>query len=300
MRETRPSGPVLRKKEGFLASMLKRVAFEGAHGAYSDLACRGALPDYETIPCETVGDAVALVHEGRAELAMIPVENTIAGRVAAVHYLLPKSGLYIVGEHYQRVEHHLLALPNATLANIKKAYSHLHALPQCKKWLEAHGIAPVARPDTAGSAKEIAELGDPSLAAIASKLAGDLYGLKSLAADIADVPGNTTRFLILSPKPERPQNGDAPCVTTLVYRVRNVPAALFKTLGGFATNGINITRLESYLADGGFNVAQFWIDVEGHPDERLLKLALEELAFFAEEVSILGVYPASPARLKMK
>ena len=280
--------------------MTKRVAFEGVHGAYSDLACRAALPDHETLSCPTVGDAVVAVRDGRAELAMIPVENTVAGRVAAVHYLLPKSGLYIVGEYYQRVEHHLLALPSATLADIKKARSHIHALPQCKKWLEAHNIEPVVRPDTAGSAEEVAKLGDISVAAIASKLAGELYGLKSLAADIADVPGNTTRCLILSSKPERPKVGDGPCITTLIYRVRNVPAALFKTLCGFATNSINITRLESYLADGGFSVAQFWIDVEGHPDERPLKLALEELSFFAEDVSILGVYPASNFRLKMK
>lgn len=278
--------------------MTKRVAFEGVPGAYSDLACREALPDHETVSCPTVGEAVAAVHEGRAELAMIPVENTVAGRVLAVHFLLPKSGLYIVGEHYQRVEHHLLALPGTRLADIKKVRSHVHALPQCKQFLAKHHIEPIVRPDTAGSAEEVAKLGDKSVAAIASKLAGDLYGLKSLAADIADVPGNTTRCLILSPTPKRPKLGDGPCVTTLIYRVRNVPAALYKTLGGFATNGINITRLESYLADGGFSVAQFWIDVEGHPDERPLKLALEELAFFAEEVAIMGVYPASVFRLK--
>ncbi|MDD3287456.1 MAG: prephenate dehydratase [Alphaproteobacteria bacterium] len=279
--------------------MTKHVAFEGVLGAYSDLACRAALPDYETLPCATAEEAVAAVRDGRAELAMIPVENMVAGRVAAVHYLLPKSGLYIVGEHYQTVEHHLLALPGATLADIKKARSHVHALPQCRQFLKAHNIEPVVRPDTAGSAEEVAKLGDVSVAAIASKLAGELYGLKSLAANIADVPGNTTRCLILSPTPQRPKVGDGHCITTLIYRVRNVPAALYKTLGGFATNGVNITRLESYLADGGFNVAQFWIDVEGHPDERPLKLALEELSFFVEEVEILGVYPASAFRLKM-
>ena len=278
--------------------MTKRVAFEGIPGAYSDLACREALPNYETVSCPTVGEAVAAVHEGRADLAMIPVENTVAGRVAVVHFLLRKSNLYIVGEHYQRVEHHLLALPDASLADIKKVRSHVHALPQCKQWLEKHNIEPVVRPDTAGSAEEVAKLGDKSIAAIASKLAGELYGLKSLAADIADVRGNTTRCLILSPTPQRPKVSDGPCITTLLYRVRNVPAALYKTLGGFATNGVNITRLESYLTDGGFNIAQFWIDVEGHPDEKPLKLALEELSFFAEEVEILGVYPASNFRLK--
>jgi len=276
--------------------MKKRIAFEGVLGAYSDLACRAARPDYEPLPCETAAEAVDAVHEGRAELALIPVENTVAGRVLAVHYLLPKSGLYIVGEHYQPVEHHLLALPGANLVDIRKAYSHVHALPQCNYWLKRHNIEPVVRPDTAGSAKEVAELGDMSIAAVASKLAGELYGLKSLAADIADVPGNTTRCLILSPVQHRPNASDGPCITTLIYRIRNIPAALYKTLGGFATCGVNITRLESYLVDGGFRVAQFWVDVEGHPDEKPLKLALEELAFFTEELEILGVYPASAVR----
>ncbi len=278
--------------------MSKRIAFEGVPGAYSDLACREALPDYETVSCTTVGEAVTAVHEGRADQAMIPVENSVAGRVAVVHYLLPKSGLYIIGEHYQSVEHHLLALPNATLADIKEVRSHVHALPQCSQWLKAHNIDPIVRPDTAGSAEEVAKLGDVRVAAIASKLAGELYGLQSLAADIANVRGNTTRCLILSPTPLRPEISDGPCITTLIYRVRNVPAALYKTLGGFATNGINITRLESYLADGGFSVAQFWIDVEGHPDEELMKLAIEELSFYAEEVAVMGVYPASDFRLQ--
>lgn len=277
--------------------MTKHVAFEGISGAYSDLACRAALPDYTPLPCATFDEAFAAVHDGRAALAMIPVENSVAGRVAAAYYLLPKGGLHIVGEYYQPVEHHLLALPGATLANIKKAHSHVHALPQCRHWLKAHNIEPVVRPDTAGSAEEVAKLGNPEIAAIASKLAGELYGLESLAANIADAPGNTTRCLILSPTPQRPEASCGPCITTLVYRVRSVPSALYKTLGGFATNGINLTRIESYLADGNFNVAQFSIDVEGHPDETPLKLALEELAFFAENIAIIGVYPASTSRL---
>ncbi len=280
--------------------MTKCVAFEGATGAYSDLACRAALPDYEPLPCTTFEEAFAAARDGRASLAMIPVENSVAGRVAVVHHLLPEGGLHIIGEHYQPVEHHLLALPGATLADIKKVHSHVHALPQCRQWLKAHNIEPVVRPDTAGSAKEVAELGDTSIAAIASELAGEIYGLKSLASNIADKPGNTTRCLILSPTPRRPEPGNGPCITTLIYRVRSLPAALYKTLGGFATNGVNITRLESYLVDGNFDVAQFWIDVEGHPDETPLKLALEELAFFAKEIAIIGVYPASAFRLTMK
>jgi len=279
--------------------MMKYVAFEGRPGAYSDLACREALPDHEPLPCATFDDAFVAVREGRADLAMIPVENSVAGRVAAAHYLLPEGGLYIVGEHYQSVEHHLLALPGATLDDIKKVHSHVHALPQCCQWLKAHAIEPVVRPDTAGSAEEVATLGDKSIAAIASKLAGEIYGLRSLAANIADKPENTTRCLILSRTPQRPEVGKGPCITTLIYRVRSVPAALYKTLGGFATNGVNITRLESYLADGNFNVAQFWIDVEGHPNETPLKHALEELSFFAEKIAIIGVYPASVFRLTM-
>ncbi|MDD3371287.1 MAG: prephenate dehydratase [Alphaproteobacteria bacterium] len=280
--------------------MRKRVAFEGISGAYSELACREALPEHQTIPCPTVDNAIAAVHEGRADIAMIPVENTAAGRVAAVHALLPQSGLSIIGEHYQRVEHHLLAHPQATLADIKEARSHVHALPQCKRWLAKRNIVPVVRPDTAGSAEEVAKLNDKSVAAIASRLAGDLYGLKSLAADIAELPGNTTRCLILSPKESRPRPEEGPCITTLLYRTQNIPSALYKTLGGFATNGINITRLESYFTNGSFNAAQFWIDVEGHADEPPLRRALEELTFYAEKVTILGVYLAAAFRRKAK
>jgi prephenate dehydratase len=276
--------------------MTKRVSFQGSLGAYSDMACRTALPDYETMPCVTFDEAFAAIYDGSAALGMIPIENTVAGRVAAVHYLMRKSGLHAIGEFYQPVVHHLLALPGAKLADIKKAHSHPHALPQCKLWLKKHNIEPVVRSDTAGSAEEVSKLGDISVAAIASELAGELYGLQSLAADIADTPGNTTRFLILSPTPKYCKIGDGPCITTIIFRVRNIPAALYKTLGGFATNGINITRIENYFADGSFELAQFWIDVEGHPDEEPMKLALRELEHFAEEYEILGVYPASPDR----
>lgn len=276
--------------------MTKRIAFQGALGAYSDLACRAAFPEYETVPCMTFHDAFSAVREGRADLAMIAVDNSVAGRVADVHHLLPDGGLHIVGEHYQPVEHHLLAVRGAKLSDIKQAYSHVHALPQCRKWLRAHGIEPVVRPDTAGAAEEVARLGDKRIAAIASSLAGKIYGLESLAANIADDPDNTTRFLILSPMPLVPAPDSAPCITTLVFRVRSVPAALYKALGGFATNGVNITKIESYMVDGSFTAAQFYLDVEGHPEQTPLRLALEELAFFAHEVRVLGVYPASSSK----
>lgn len=275
--------------------MVKRIAFQGALGAYSDLACRMAAPECQTVSCPSFEDVISAVHDGRADLAMLPIENSVAGRVADVHTLLPKGGLVIVGEHYQPVVHHLLALPGARLENVKTAHSHVQALMQCRLWLRAHGIRPVVRYDTASSAEELHVLNDPSIVAVASELAGQLYGLVSLASDIADGKNNTTRFLILA------RNGVCPapetaCVTSLVFRVRSVPAALYKALGGFATNGLNITKLESYLVDGRFTAAQFYLDVEGHPTQTPLRLALEELAFFAQEVLILGTYPAHPFR----
>lgn len=277
--------------------MTKRIAFQGELGAYSDLACRTAAPDYETLPCPTFEDAFAAVTGGQADLGLIPIENSIAGRVADVHTILPASGLHIIGEHYQPVIHHLLAMPDAEMADIKTANSHIQALLQCKGWLKERGIKPVTKLDTAGSAAELANvLKDKSVAAIASELAGKLYGLKSLAVDIADKRNNTTRFLMLSRQPKVPAVDQGPCMTTLLFRVRSVPAALYKTLGGFATNGINITKLESYLVDGHFTAARFYVDVEGHPEETSMRHALDELKFFAEELRILGTYPASPFR----
>ncbi len=276
--------------------MSKRIAFQGKTGAYSDLACRAAAPDYETLPCPSFEDAFLAVHEGRADLAMIPIENSTAGRVADVHHLLPEGGLFIIGEHYEPIVHHLLAVPGARLSDIKTVQSHVQALSQCRTWLRERGLAPVIRPDTATAAAEVAAKGDKGLAAIGSELAGKLYGLESLAADIADKKNNTTRFLLLSPKAQSPAPGNGRCITSLIFRVRSVPAALYKALGGFATNGVNITKLESYLIDGQFTAAQFYLDVEGHPEERPLRLALEELAFFAHEVKLLGAYPAHPFR----
>jgi prephenate dehydratase len=272
------------------------IAFQGAPGAYSDLACRRVFPAMTTLPCGGFEDAFAAVREGEAALAMMPIENSVAGRVADIHHLMPDSGLYIIGEHFERVEHHLLALPGATLGSIRIVRSHVHALSQCRAFIRQHGLQAVVRADTAGSASEVKELGNPAVAAIASELAGEIYGLVSLAQNIEDAEHNTTRFMIMSREPRRAPRR-VPSVTTFVFNVRNVPAALYKALGGFATNGINMTKLESYMVGGQFTATQFYADVEAHPDDRPLKLALEELEFFSTEVKVLGVYPAHPSRI---
>ncbi|MEX0759903.1 MAG: prephenate dehydratase [Tistlia sp.] len=272
------------------------IAFQGAPGAYSDMACRAAYPEWATLPCADFDSAFAAVREERAERAMIPIENSTAGRVAAIHHLLPGSGLHIVGEHFQKVEHQLLAPPGATLETIRTVHSHVEALGQVRDFLRSHGLRPKVHADTAGAAAEVAERGDPADAAVASALAGRLYGLQTLVPDIHDQQHNTTRFVIMAREPIDHPRDAGPTVTSFVFRVRSVPAALYKALGGFATNGVNITKLESYIVDGSFRVAQFYADIEGHPEERLVRLALEELAFFSREVRILGVYPASPFR----
>jgi prephenate dehydratase len=272
------------------------IAFQGEPGAYSDLACRHVFPRMTSLPCAAFEDAFAAVREGRAGLAMLPIENSVAGRVADIHHLMPDSGLFIIAEHFERVSHHLLALPGARLDRIRTVRSHVHALSQCRTFIRAQGLQPVVRADTAGSAAEVKELGDPTIAAIASELAGEIYGLVSLAETIEDAEHNTTRFLIMSKEPRRAPRG-GPTVTTFVFNVRNVPAALYKALGGFATNGVNMTKLESYMVGGRFAATQFYADVEAHPEDRPLKLALEELAFFSREVKILGVYPAHQLRI---
>jgi prephenate dehydratase len=272
------------------------IAFQGEPGAYSDLACRQVLPNWKTLPCDAFEDVIAAVRRGRAALAMLPVENSVAGRVADIHHLLPGSGLHIVGEHYQRVNHHLLAVKGARLKDLKIVRSHVHALSQCRKLIRALGLKPEIAADTAGAAAEVAARGDVHVAAIASELAGEVYGLASLKKNIEDAGHNTTRFLIMARKPARRVANDGLVVTTFVFRVRNVPAALYKALGGFATNGVNMTKLESYMVGGRFTATQFYADVEGHPDERGLKLALEELGFFTTEINILGVYPGHPFR----
>ncbi|WP_419798459.1 MAG: prephenate dehydratase [Terasakiella sp.] len=278
----------------------KLIAFQGEHGAYSDLACRMSRPEMTTMPCRTFEDAFSAVRDGKAGLAMIPIENSVAGRVADIHHLLPESGLHIIGEHYQRINHHLLAVPGTKLEDVTEVYSHVHALNQCRDFLKEHNIRPIVAVDTAGSAKEIAKSGDTTRAVIASELAGEIYGLTSLAADIEDAEHNTTRFIVMSKEAIVPHSKAGMSVTSFVFRVRNVPAALFKALGGFATNGVNITKLESYIVDGSFVAAQFYADCEGHPDNRNLRLALEELEFFTQTVKILGVYPPHPYRLQQK
>jgi len=274
----------------------RTIAFQGAHGAYSDLACRTAYPAMTSLACATFEEAFVAVRERSAELAMIPIDNSVAGRVADIHHLLPDSGLHIVGEHFQPVVHHLLAVPGATLAGLKTVHSHIHALPQCRRMIAELGLKPIVHADTAGAAADVAVRGDPTEAAIASELAGKIYGLQSLRADVADQANNTTRFVVMRREPIDPDPSQGLVITSFVFRVRSVPAALYKALGGFATNGINITKLESYIVDGSFTVAQFYADIDGHPSQRPVRLALEELSFFSREVRILGVYPASPFR----
>ncbi len=272
------------------------IAFQGSFGAYSDLACRTVFPDLVTLPCPSFEDTFAAVRDGLACLAMIPIENSVAGRVADIHHLLPTGGLHIVGEHFQRVNHHLLGLPGAKVGDLCRVRSHVQALDQCRGTLRRLGLAPVAHADTAGAAAEIAARGDPSEGAIASALAAEIYGLASLVAGIEDARHNTTRFLIMARDARPPDPSRTRTITSFIFRVRSVPAALFKALGGFATNGVNMTKLESYLIDGRFTAAQFYADIEGHPEDRPVRLALEELDFFAREVRILGVYPAHPFR----
>ena len=272
------------------------IAFQGVPGAYSDLACRAAYPGWTTLPCPSFEAAIAAVHEGRAGLAMLPCENSLAGRVPDIHRMLPDSGLFVVGEHYERVEHCLLARKGATLAGLKRAHSHPMALGQVLNLIRDMRLEPVIEADTAGAAKLLAERHSLEDAAIASSLAGEIYGLEILARNVEDSPNNTTRFYVMAPAPV-PLPADAPqAVTTFVFRVRNIPAALYKALGGFATNGVNMTKLESYMLDGHFTATQFLCDVDGHPDQPGLRRALEELAFFSRELRVLGTYAAHPYR----
>ena len=281
-------------------SRSNKIAFQGEPGANSHLAASDAYPNMEALPCATFEDALAAVKSGEAKLAMIPIENSVAGRVADIHHLLPHSGLYIVAEHFERVRHQLLTLPGVKLSELKTVHSHTMALGQCRKAVAALKLKPVIEADTAGAARHLRELGDRSRAAIASSLAAEIYGLNIARADIEDAEHNTTRFVVLAAKPERVRKGDGPVVTSFVFRVRNVPAALYKALGGFATNGVNMTKLESYQLEGSFNATMFYADIEGHPEERPVALAMEELNFFSTEVTVLGTYPASPFRAKLK
>jgi prephenate dehydratase len=272
------------------------IAFQGESGANSDLACRAAFPELTSLPCASFEDAFAAVREGRADRAMIPIDNSVAGRVADIHHLLPNSGLHITAEHFQRINHCLVATKGTALGDIRRVYSHVHALGQCRKFIAQHGLEPVVHSDTAGAARMVSEAGQAAAAAVATELAAEIYSLDVVAQDIEDETHNTTRFVIMQEAADWPAAGTVPVVTTLVFQVRSVPAALYKALGGFATNGINITKLESYIIDGAFTAAQFYADLEGHPEEQAMQLAFEELDFFTASRSILGVYPASVFR----
>jgi prephenate dehydratase len=284
-----------------LGTATGKIAFQGAFGAYSDLACRTVYPALKSLPCADFETAFASVRDGVADLAMIPVENTIAGRVADIHHLLPHGGLHIVAEHFQRIEHHLLAKPGVGLGTLCAARSHVHAVGQCRNFLRRHHLQPIVDGDTAGAAKALAEGGDARHAVIASRLAAEIYGLDIVASNIEDADHNTTRFLVLAREeniPTFPPQQNTAFITSFVFRVRSVPAALYKALGGFATNGINMTKLESYL-EASFTQAQFFAEVEGHPQQKSLRLALDELSFFAASVKVLGVYPAHPLRYNL-
>ncbi|MGA3140308.1 MAG: prephenate dehydratase [Xanthobacteraceae bacterium] len=280
----------------------KRIAFQGEPGANSHIACNQAYPSHEPLPCPTFEDAFAAVRGGRAKLAMIPIDNSIAGRVADIHHLMPRSGLHIVGEWFLPVQHQLMAPRGATLKTIRTVESHVHALGQCRRIIRKLGIRAVVAADTAGAAREVAEAGDITRAALATGLAAKIYGLQILKKDVADAKHNTTRFVVLARKPKWANRKELHVVTTFVFEVRNIPAALYKALGGFATNGINMTKLESYMVNGSFAATQFYADVQGHPKDRALELALEELEFVSrpKSLKILGVYPGHRFRETFK
>jgi prephenate dehydratase len=273
--------------------MTMRIAFQGEPGAFSHAASHAVFPDGESVPCLTFEDTIAAVQSGDADFGVVPVENSIYGRITDIHHLLPESGLHVCGEHFLRIEMNLLGVPGARLEDIKAVQSLSVALGQCRKFIQKHRFRTINAVDTAGSAKQVAAIADKSVAAIASRFAGELYGLTVLAENIEDASHNTTRFLVIArERRDAPRNGKK-VKTTFVFRVRNVPAALYKALGGFATNGVNMTKLESYMVDGSFTATQFYADIEGHPEDHLVRLALEELGFFTDYVRVLGVYPAA-------
>jgi len=274
----------------------KRIAYQGEPGANSHLVCREHYPDLEALPCASFEDVFAAVESGEADLAMIPIDNSIAGRVADIHHFLPASDLHIIAEHFLRIRFNLLGIPGAALEGIRTVHSHVHALGQCRKVIREHGLTPVISGDTAGAAREIAEAQDPTQAAISPPLAAEIYGLEVLATDVEDEEHNTTRFVVLSRDLREAPAGNGAVVTSFIFNVRNLPAALYKALGGFATNGVNMTKLESYMVGGEFTATQFLAEVDGHPQDLPVQRALEELAFFTTDVKILGVYPASPFR----
>jgi prephenate dehydratase len=273
-----------------------KIVFQGEPGANSHIACAEAYPDAEPVPCATFEDAFSMIEEGEADLGMIPIENSVAGRVADIHHLLPTSPLHITGEHFLPIHHQLVAVRGTTLDQVESVQSHVMALGQCRKFLREHKLKAIIGADTAGSARQIAERGDPAQAAIASSLAAEVYGLDILASDIEDEDHNTTRFITLAREPVYVSPDNGPCVTAFIFRVRNVSAALFKALSGFATNSVNMTKLESYQTGGQFFASQFYAEIDGHPEDRHVALAMEELEFFSAELRILGTFAAHPYR----
>jgi prephenate dehydratase len=274
---------------------MTKVVFQGELGSNSHIACSEAFPGATPVPAQTFEDCFAAITSGEVDLGLIPIENSLAGRVADIHHLLPDSGLHIIGEHFLPIHFQVLAKRGAKIEAIRSIHSHVHALGQCRRIIRRYGWQPVVRADTAGAAREIAESGDLTQAALAPRLAAELYDLAVLAENVEDESHNTTRFVVLSKEDRRASSG-APTMTSFVFKVRNVPAALYKAMGGFATNNVNMTKLESYQPDGQFSATQFYAEVEGHPDDRPVALALEELEFFSTQFKILGVYPASPFR----
>ncbi len=276
--------------------MKLKIAYQGVAGAYSHIASQTVYPGAEYLACASFEEAMAAVADKKVDLAMIPVENSNAGRVSDVHFLLPSTGLHIVGEFFLRIEHQLLGLPGAKLADIKSASSHPQALAQCSEFLKNHHIQPLQRIDTALSCQDVLRDQDPAKAAIASRLAGEIYGLEILAPNIENASNNTTRFLIMSRDSLIPEYDGGKFITSFIFKAKNIPAALYKALGGFATNGINLTKLESYLLEGKFISAQFYVEIEAHPAQHAFRTAFDELRFFADEVHILGSYAAHPNR----
>ncbi|HWJ88778.1 MAG TPA: prephenate dehydratase [Pelagibacterium sp.] len=273
--------------------MSRKIAFQGELGAFSHATAVAVFPDDEPLPCVTFEQTIGAVQSGAADYAVVPVENSLYGRITDIHHILPESGLYIIGEHYLPVRMHLLGLPGTTLSEVEAVQSLSVALGQCRKFIAKHKLRTINAIDTAGSAREVAEKGDRTIAAIASRFAGEIYGLDVIAENIEDATHNTTRFLIMSRDPATTKPNGTKIKTTFVFRVRNVPAALYKAMGGFATNGVNMTKLESYMVGGSFTATQFYADIEGHPDDHNVKLALEELGFFSDHFKLLGIYPVA-------
>lgn len=281
--------------------MSNKISYQGEAGSNSNIACTERFPEMEAVPCASFEDAFAMVENGEADLAMIPIENSIAGRVADIHVLLPESNLQIVGEHFLRIRFDLLGLPGSTIKDATEVHSHIHALGQCRRLIREHQLVPVIAGDTAGSAREVRDWNDPRKLSLAPPMAAELYGLEVLASGVEDDPTNMTRFVVLARKQDLPDRSKLPAavITSLVFQVRNVPSALYKALGGFATNGVNLTRMESYMVGSSFAATAFMVDIEGHPEDLPVRLALEELGFFTWEITILGTYAASEHRQKL-